>query len=310
MNVSALLKALPISGIEAQWLATVDGLVPNKSIRFYEPPAGQRIPFVDPIGMTAILLEHEGVSVDQATDKANELYSEMRQNFPVFERPVLYGESSDMRKTPEYVPLSAWLGILEERRLISDQVLVFLRRACEETIDARMFQRGDFGAEVLRLSDLPDLPPPKAMVEFFVGLQADLIYEVIAISKPNDWDVEDERERMLAEWREYVRPIAEVLESQLGEPVYYFADLDCDHDDDNCHRFLALHCWCSLLPDSSFVRYLLEVTELSRVEELKAALIDPANYTHPWKMCNAFFGIEVWPICHFNYVNQDTTGKG
>lgn len=44
-----------------------------------------------------------------------------------------------------------------------------------------------------------------------------------------------------------------------------------------------------VLPDSSFLCYLLEVTELAGVEELKAALIDPANYTHPWKMCSLFW---------------------
>ncbi|MBV5306462.1 MAG: hypothetical protein J0652_07215 [Desulfobulbaceae bacterium] len=307
MNVSALLRALPISGIEAQWLATADNLVPGKSIRFYEPPAGQRIPFVDPIGMTTILLECEGVPADHAIDKAKELYAEMRQTFPVLERPVLYCDSFELMNIPEYVPLSAWLDILESKQLVSDKVLSFLRQACEVAISAPMFQRGDFGAEVLRLSELPDLPPPQAMIEFFVGLQADLIYQVIAISKPNTTDVEAELERMLAGWREYIRPIVEDLEEQLGKPVYYFGDPDCDYDDDNCHRFLALHCWCSLLPNSSFVHYLLEVTELSRVEELKMALINPVNYIHPWKMCSAFFGIEAWPIYHFNYLDQNTT---
>jgi len=40
MNVSALLRALPISGIEAQWLVQQTTLCQGKSIRFYEPPAG------------------------------------------------------------------------------------------------------------------------------------------------------------------------------------------------------------------------------------------------------------------------------
>jgi hypothetical protein len=109
MNVSALLRALPISGIEAQGLATADNLALGKSIRFYEPPAGQRIPFVDPIGKTTILLECEGVPADHAIDKAKELYAEMRQTFPVLERPVLYGKSFDILNIPEHVPLSAWL---------------------------------------------------------------------------------------------------------------------------------------------------------------------------------------------------------
>lgn len=208
-----------------------------------------------------------------------------------------------MLNIPEYVSLSVWLDMVEKKGLVSDKVFAFLKHACEETMSAPMFQRGDFEAEVLRLSELPDLPPPQAMVEFFVGLQADLIYQVIAITESNARDVEDERERMLAEWRKYIRPIAEDLERQLGEPLYHFANPDCGHDDDNCHRFLALHCWCFLLPDSSMIRYLLEVTGIHSVEEFKAALIDPVNYTHPWKMSNAFFGIEACPICHFNYLD-------
>ncbi len=297
MNPSRLLQALPISGIEAQWLARVEGFVPGKEIIFFEPPAGQHAPFVEPITVTAILLEHGGVPIEQAASMAKDLYTELRPRLSMFERPVLYtGFESDMRNIPECVPLPKLLGFYQEKCLISESVQVFLSRACEATSFTRMFRYGDFGAEARCLNKLPPLPPPKAMVEFFVGLPDNLVYE----NSPScDWG--QTPFNLLQDWKKSIRPLAEILKERCGEEVYYFADPDCDHDDDNCHRFLALHCWCSLLPDSSFIRYLLEVANLPDVTALRAALIDPASYTHPWKMYNAFTGMEVVPTCYFHY---------
>lgn len=94
------------------------------------------------------------------------------------------------------------------------------------------------------------------------------------------------------------------LESALGRKLYHFADPEIDYDDDNCHRFLALHCWCSLVPDSNFVTYLLEVTGIQNVETLKAALVSPASYRHAFDMNDAFVGIEPWPACRFEYLGD------
>jgi len=133
------------------------------------------------------------------------------------------------------------------------------------------------------------------MIEFFVGLQSD-IGEAIA---PNDpWEP---MPPALYVWREAMRPVAERLEKVLGEKVYHFHDLDDEHDDDCCHRFLALHCWCSLLPESNFVRYLLEATGFTDVEAFKEALIDPVSYTQPFTYNYAFVGIETVTL-HFRYL--------
>lgn len=303
MKLLGILHALPISGIEAQFLADVDGLVPGKRISLFEPPAGQWVPFVEPVATIAILLEYGGMPAEQAAGMAKTLYAELRSSLTLFERPVLYTYiRPDMRDISEYVPLSKLLKFFQGKRFFPGRVFIFLEQACETTISTPMFRCGDFGADALSLAELPDLPPPRAMTEFFVTLAADVLYTVLPID-------EAEHEKLLTQWKETMRPVAEYLEKQLGEAVYYFADPDCDYDDDDCHRFLALHFWCSFLPDSSFVRYLLEATGLSDVEELKAALIAPANYTQPWKIVDAFSGIEASPICHFQLPGAGERGE-
>ena len=295
MNLSnLLLEALPVTGIEAQWLAEIRGLVPGQSITLLEPPAGQHVPFVEAIGTMAILLEHAGVRGERKFAMAKELYAEMRPLLTLFERPVLY-EGFEVRTPPECVPFANLLDFFVEKNMVADNVLIFLRQANEETIATPIFQSRYLGEKALGLSELPKLPPPKAMIEFFVGLPDNL-------ADANAHDCEHPPYELLRAWRASIKPIAESLETRLGEGVYYFADPESDIDDDNCHRFLALHCWCSLLPDSTFIQYLCAATKMHDVGALRSALIDPSNYTHPWKMCNPFFdGIEVGPLLIFSF---------
>jgi len=98
-----------------------------------------------------------------------------------------------------------------------------------------------------------------------------------------------------------MRPVAKHLEQMLGEKVYHFSDLDDKMDDDGCHRFLALHCWCSILPESNFVKFLLEATGVPDVELLKAALIYPQNYSQPFTFNKFFRKIRTQPI-KFRYI--------
>ena len=56
MGIEALMTALPISGIDSQWLVSLSGFVAKGPddfvepyITFLEPPAGQSVPFIDPV---------------------------------------------------------------------------------------------------------------------------------------------------------------------------------------------------------------------------------------------------------------------
>ncbi|MCB1615947.1 MAG: hypothetical protein KDI30_08035 [Pseudomonadales bacterium] len=97
-----------------------------------------------------------------------------------------------------------------------------------------------------------------------------------------------------------MRPIADRLEKSLGEPVYYFSVPDCDTDDDNAHRFLVLHWLCTCWPESTYVKFLISSSGAQDMDELKTALINPDNYRHPFKMSDAFFGIEAI-ACRLEY---------
>jgi len=152
----------------------------------------------------------------------------------------------------------------------------FFEQAAEVTARTPMFRGPDNWDAPWSLETLPALPPPKAMIEFVPGPPWD-DFEF-------DWKAQD---NPFLRWREAMRPVADELEKALGEPVYHFAHLD-----DHVHRFLVLHWCCTHRPESAFVRYLLKISGASDVEEIKAALIDPASYTQPFKMNGTFVGLE------------------
>lgn len=302
MDINALLKALPLGSIESQWLALVGLLVekwaedPLKpKIELLEPPAGGlRVPYVDPVHAVALMARQTGYIEAEAEALGKALFAELRPTLPLLERPVLYtGVNPDIRNIPECVPVPKLVAFLREKGSLPLELPDFLEKACEVTCLTRQYRWDQFGKRRLRLAELPDLPPPKTMIESFVWLQ-------IIIGETLSPESEAFPAEPIHRWREAIRPIAERLASALGEPVYYFADPKCECDDDDCHRFLALHCWCSLLPDSNFVRYLLEVTGAPEVESLKNALVDPASYTYPFKN-DAFVDIEPVPMPRFQF---------
>ena len=302
-RITNLMKCLPISGIEPQWAGFIDGLG-DDSITLFEPPAGQQEPFCDGQKLIATILKRGGIDESSANAKAKEIIANHRAELTIFERPILYNDSIyDLAKIPEHYPLSRVIDWLSHEKSVAPEIITFLQYVLEVTRQKRMFLWGAFGVKPLRLTELPDAPPPTDMIEFFVGMPDDLVWE----HSPDGNTASYEN---LDEWKAQFKPVVEKIEKELGQKVYYFKDPTCDYDDDNCHRFCALHCWCSLLPDSSFVRYLLEVTELDDVEALKELLITPENYRFfPFEMFDAFFGIETGPYCRFDYAPQSENNR-
>jgi hypothetical protein len=322
VDIAALMRVLPISGLEPEWVASIGGFIEvpktrdwQERIWLLEPPAGTRVPYIRPVDALEKLLRRQGVSPEDAQARAREAVTRMKDDvtedrwvnfFDDFEP-----ESPECLPVPDFV---AWLRnesrrvdqlaadlkldaqgfkeLASEALLVPSDIADFFEQASEVTTCTPMFRGPDNWNEPWSLEDLPALPPPKAMIEFVPGAPwAD-------IDDWGDWKVTD---NPFLRWREAIRPVALELKKALGEPVYYFADLNSDIDDDDVHRFLVLHWCCTHKPESAYVRYLLKISGAKDVEDLKAALIDPASYTLPFKMNSSFFGLEALS-CHIDYL--------
>lgn len=311
VDIDALMHALPVSGLEPQCLASIGGLIAvpkdrrwQETIALLEPPAGQRVPYIDPVAAQEKILRHQGVEMTLAKTRAIEAVSRMRADLTE-DRWVNFFDGLNP-ESPECLPLPdfvAWLrstgnledqqgfeGLAGEEMLVTSDILDFFEQAAEVAATTPMFRGPDNWGEAWSLENLPALPPPKAMIEFVPGPPWD--------DCDVDWEIQD---NPFLRWREAMRPVAQELEKALGEAVYNFKELGNELDDDDVHRFLVLHWCCTHKPGSAFVRYLLKVSGAKDVEDLKAALIDPASYTHPFKMNSSFIGIEALS-CHLNYL--------
>jgi len=302
MDINALMKALPVYGLAPQTLAYVEGFpkpsqysFPDSIMDFLEPPAGQHEPFVLPIDLMERLFILQGEEPGLAHEKAVLKYAELRPGLTCYERPVLF-DSFDS-ETEEYVPVYILLKFLREKSLAQERVLQFLENAVEATKEIPVFDGPEIHKHRVKLLDLPDIPSPKAMIEF--------VRSPPWLDCIDDGGMDSDTNLFLS-WRDAMRPIASSLERRLGEPVYYFQEWGDELDNDDLHRFLVLHWCCSYKPESAYVRYLLEASGAHDVEELKAALIDPQNYIHPFKMNDAFMGAEAWP-CHFSFSPKGET---
>lgn len=295
VDLNMLQRVLPISGLEPQWVAIIDGFshMPKKDswreiIKFVEPPAGQHIPYVDARRAMALLFKHQGMFDQDAKARADAEWSEMKYQYDTTKRLVFYdylGSNPD-----EYIPAPALIMHLRQKKLVPDDVAEFLDRSVATVLEAPIFQGPDNWDAPWSIVTLPDEPPAKAMIEFVPG---------------PPWDEDDETSERFEAWRDSMRLVAGDLEKVLGEPVYYFKVPDCDTDDDNVHRFLVMHWLCTCSPESDYVKFLVASSGAIDVEELKAALIHPNNYTQPFKMNDAFIGIEP-RACRFEYFPPNT----
>ena len=326
VDIAALMRRLPVSRLEPNWVASLGGFIDvpkdrcwEEHIGLLEPPAGgQRVPYIEPVGALEKLLRSQGVAPEDAKARALDAVAWMKDEVAE-EHWVNFFDSFNV-ESPDCLPLPdfvAWLRderrrvnqlasdlkldrqgfkeLASEETLVPSDILDFFEQAAEVTVRTPMFRGPDNWNAPWSLETLPALPPPKAMIEFVPGPPWDDL--------EFDWKTQD---NSFLRWREAMRPVAQELERVLGEPVYYFADLDCDTDDDDVHRFLVLHWCCTHRPESAFVRYLLEISGARNVEELKAALIDPASYTQPFQMNDSFVGLETSPCCHFDYLPSET----
>jgi hypothetical protein len=323
-DIQALMSNLPVSGLEPARLAslggfikTADGRCLQETVQFLEPPAGQHVPYINPMDALEKFLRRQGAVLDDARLLAREAVAQMKADIAddcwVNFFDDLEPESPEYLRVPDFVAWlrneEHWTMLLEGQEQITAQpwgeramepvlkpchITEFIERAAEVATATPMFWGLDNWRDPWPLSLLPAIPPPLAMMEFMpVAPWADIE------DSGGNWTVVD---GPFLRWRESMRSIARELEQTLGESVYHFADLDCETDDDAVHRFLVLHWCCSWKPQSAFVRYLLKVSGAKDVDTLKAALIDPANYIYPFALNDGFCGLETSPCCRFDYL--------
>lgn len=304
------MRVLPISGLEPQVIGSIQGLIETPSdrpwqdcINVLEPPAGRRVPYIDPGKALDVLLRSQGAAPGEAKALVLESITRMRADVEDARWVNFYDDLEP--ESPHCLPLPdfvAWLRVqrcgANGQMLVPAEVLDFIEQASAVIVQSSKFRGPDNWDSPWTLEELPALPPPKAMIEFVPGPPWADHEDGNWVDDPNAYyPVYTPFQR----WRESMRPIAQQLKTALGEPVYYFADLSSDIDDDDIHRFLVLHWCCTWKPESAFVRYLLKVTGACDVEALKAALIDPASYTYPFEMNGSFIGLEAL-IHHLTYL--------
>jgi len=174
INLNALQRVLPISGLEAQWVASIDGFSdkPRKDwwqekITFLEPPAGQHIPYVDARSAMALLFKYQGMLSEEAKVKADAEWSELRAQLDSTQRVVFY-DYLDMNPD-EHIPVPALILHVRQKKLVSDHIADFLDRSVATVLEAPIFQGPDNWDAPWSMATLPDEPPAKAMIEFVPG---------------------------------------------------------------------------------------------------------------------------------------------
>jgi len=293
ISIAALSRVLPVSDLRPKSLASVGGLVqkqPGKEyerlIELLEPPAGRCVPYVDPIDAMTVLFLHSGFDNDSAVAKAKAEYANLRPRLELIERVKFFDDVNS--SFPEHIPISVFTEFLLENQLTSADVIDYLERighavTAAPLLDGPYVQDGPWS-----LVQLHQNGSPESMIEFLPG---------------NPWDDYEAIPWIdnFPGWRDEMRPVAERLKEILSEPVYYFKIPDCDTDDDNVHRFLLLHLCCMTRPESAYVKFILEASGARDVDEFKAAMISPESYFEPFKMCDAFWGLEP-NGCRLNYI--------
>lgn len=297
VHVHELQKALPASGLCPQVLAIIDGfsILPpedewKESIFFLEPPAGQRHPYVDAFRAMRQLLLHKGLTSEAAEAQANVQWRKLKAVLKPSECVFFYRDF-DLDDV-EYIPVTVFNQYLRQEGLASDHVIEFLEQALNTTMEASRFSVNDSLQIQWANATLPDEVLAKAMIEF--------------VTRPPQ-DEGDDTPAKFDAWRQSMREVAERLKQALGESVYDF-DVSCDpfdmegHSvtDDSVHRFLVLHWVCSSWPESNYVKFLVARSGAQDVQELKTALLDPANYSQSFKMHDAFRGINA-VACRMKY---------
>lgn len=174
IDIPALLRSQPISGLAPQWIAIIKGLDEEATserldpdIWLLEPPAGQHVPFVDPVKTMEIMFRHQGAEPGEAANRAVIEYAKLRLRLRIYEH-VRFFDLFDP-EPPECIPVPVLTAYLEEKKLVAATVIDFLNRAVDAVTHASIFRGPDNWNNPWTLAELPNLPTAQAMIEFIPG---------------------------------------------------------------------------------------------------------------------------------------------
>lgn len=294
VDIEALMRTLPVSSLQPQTLALIEtakrteGSFAHRFIELLEPPAFDNVPYIRPSDALQALNAHQQLSEEQHLHRSKTLNTELESAFPESKWVQFFDPSNP--DAAGAIPAASFIEWLETRALVDPEILKLLYRVNDEAAKAKMFLGPDYYDEPWSLETQPKLTPPKAMIQYLPGPPW----------SDHEFNMDHSRaERAFLAWRETIRPVADMLGQKLGQSVYYFADYEDELDDDDAHRFLVLHWCCTWRPEAAFTQYLIKASKASDIEELKLALIDPANFSHPFEMKRALIGIEAQP-CRYS----------
>ncbi|MCL2297328.1 MAG: hypothetical protein FWC38_02405 [Proteobacteria bacterium] len=297
VDINALMGALPATGLRPRWLMSiaVDPLEDGERIYLLEPPAaGPRVAFIHPLEALKILLHYQSATRNEACVLAQEIVVRMKSSIAE-DRWVHYlNDGNHEKKSIECVSAPDFLDWL--RNELPTEIIDFLEKAAD--LAARLF-----------LTDDPEKPNEPAWYSECPKKLPSWPYEITEQTEGGPWGHFECQEEMdaaglypFAQWREDIYPITEELKTALGKPVYCYMSQGSEliHEQsydafDIMHRFLYLHACCVRAPESAYVRYLVKASGALDVEELKAALVNPANYTKPFNFKEVIdrFGCEI-----------------
>lgn len=304
VDIEALMCALPVSSLQPQTIALIETTIANKGrlehhfIELLEPPAFDNVPYIRPSDALQALDAHHQLAEELHLRRSKSLNNELERAFPESKWMQFFDPSNP--DAAGAIPAVSFIDWLETNALVEPEILKLLYRANDEATKAKMFSGPDYYDEPWSLVTQPKLTPPKAMIQYLPGPPW----------SDHEFNTDHSRaERAFLAWREQMRPVANRLEQQLGESVYYFADYEDELDDDDAHRFLVLHWCCSWRPEAAFVQYLMEASKAFNIEELKLALINPASFNHRFKMNNSLIGIEA-ETCRYSAQAHSSSNEG
>ena len=298
IDMDALLRGLPVSGLEPQPVARLDGLVQPPEeyeettpftqwpsvLWLLEPPAGRHVPYLDPRHALYALLRAGGAAHSDACAQALNAAAILRQEaaaapwFTSFDR--WNADSPECLPAPDFLH---WLRHSEQGRALRllPASLDMLEDASEAALDT-VFTSEEYPGQHFTLKTLPELPLPKSMIEF---APYPFWVEENYIENADAWL---NSKHPFFRWREDRLDDGDWFWNILDTHAYDGAELDNEFYDDCAHRFLVLHWCCTERPQSAFIKYLVKISGAGNVEELKAALIEPDNYRqHPFEI-NSF----------------------
>ena len=122
VDIQALMRALPVSGLEPQCLASIGGLIDvlkdqrcREFIDLLEPPAGRRVPYTEPAKAIEKLLRHQGVAPDDAQARSRGAVVRMRDDVADDHWVNFYDYLEP--ESPECLPVSDFVAWVRKERV-------------------------------------------------------------------------------------------------------------------------------------------------------------------------------------------------